>query len=138
MFTYQHQVQFYETDMMGIMHHSNYLRIYEEARVAWAHAKGLLDYQKPESASYLAVYETQVKHLKTGHFGDILEVQVQAKLERVRIFFEYKMFRGSELVSECRTQHVPLDLNLKLMKPPDDLKSILENQKWTETWLLSL
>ena len=34
MFTYTHVVQYYETDRMGITHHSNYIRWMEEARVA--------------------------------------------------------------------------------------------------------
>ena len=29
---YQHKVQYYETDQMGIVHHSNYIRWFEEAR----------------------------------------------------------------------------------------------------------
>jgi len=138
MFTHRHQVQFYETDLMKIVHHSNYLRFYEEARVAWAHANGLLDYQQPESASHLAVLETQVRHLKPAKFGDALEIQVQARLQKVKMIFEYKILRGDELISECRTTHVPLDLELKLIKPPEKMKKILEKQKWTETWLSSL
>lgn len=142
MFHFKHRVQFYETDLMGIVHHSNYLRIFEEARVAWAHANGLLDYQKPESASHLAVYETQVRHIRPGKFGDEVKVEVQAKLEGIKILFEYKMIRTEpkpeELLSECRTVHVPLDLTLKLIKPPKTLKQILEKQSWIETWLSSL
>lgn len=30
---YERKVYYYETDKMGIMHHSNYIRIFEEARV---------------------------------------------------------------------------------------------------------
>ena len=30
---YKHIVQYYETDKMGIVHHSNYIRWMEEARV---------------------------------------------------------------------------------------------------------
>ena len=30
---YCHRVQYYETDMMGLVHHSNYIRWMEEARV---------------------------------------------------------------------------------------------------------
>ena len=29
---YQHKVQYYETDQMGFVHHSNYIRWFEEAR----------------------------------------------------------------------------------------------------------
>ncbi len=82
-----HKVQFYETDLMGIVHHSNYLRFFEEARVAWAVSRGILDYQKPESASHLAVLETRVKHLKPAKFGDDLHVEIQAKIEKIRIIF---------------------------------------------------
>jgi acyl-CoA thioester hydrolase len=138
MYTYPHRVQFYETDLMGIIHHSNYLRIFEEARVAWAHDKGMLNYQKPESASHLAVLETRVRHIKPGKFGDLLSVQVQARSEKIKIVFEYKLWRGEELLSECRTEHVPLDLNLKLIRPPQDIKKILEKELWTETWLSNL
>ncbi len=36
----QHQVQYYETDKMGVTHHSNYIRFMEEARVAFLKALG--------------------------------------------------------------------------------------------------
>ena len=29
---YKHLVQYYETDQMGIVHHSNYIRWFEEAK----------------------------------------------------------------------------------------------------------
>ena len=32
---YIHQAQYYETDQMGIIHHSNYIRWMEEARIAY-------------------------------------------------------------------------------------------------------
>ena len=37
---YIHQVQYYETDRMGITHHSNYIRWMEEARVAFLEELG--------------------------------------------------------------------------------------------------
>lgn len=30
---YEHQTQYYETDQMGIIHHSNYIRWFESARI---------------------------------------------------------------------------------------------------------
>ena len=30
---YMHKVQYYETDMMGVVHHANYLHWMEEARI---------------------------------------------------------------------------------------------------------
>ena len=37
---YIHKVQYYETDKMGLTHHSNYIRWMEEARVAWLEELG--------------------------------------------------------------------------------------------------
>jgi acyl-CoA thioester hydrolase len=138
MFQYSRIVQFYETDLMGIVHHSNYLRFFEEARVAWAHDKNIIDYQKPESASHLAVIETGVRHLKPAKFGDNLTVQVQAKLDGIRISFQYKIFVKSKYetpVAQGFSLHVPLDSALKPMRPSSEIKKILEKEKWIETWL---
>lgn len=30
---YKHKVQYYETDQMGVVHHSNYIRWFEEAEL---------------------------------------------------------------------------------------------------------
>ena len=38
---YRHIVQYYETDQMAIVHHSNYIRWFEEARVDWFEQMGL-------------------------------------------------------------------------------------------------
>ena len=35
MWSYSRDVNYYETDRMGVIHHSNYLRILEESRMAW-------------------------------------------------------------------------------------------------------
>ena len=155
MYTYRHRVQFYETDMMGIVHHSNYIRFYEEARVGWAHSRDILDYQKPESASHMAVLETWVRHLRPCKFGDELDIQVQAKLEGVRLTFEYKMFcvndgaqidaetgKRAELVSVARTVHAPLNKDLQVIRMPIHIREVFkknaEKNLWIETWLSNL
>ena len=32
---YNRRVKYYETDRMGVVHHSNYLRLLEDARMDW-------------------------------------------------------------------------------------------------------
>ncbi len=138
MFVHRHKVQFYETDLMGIVHHSNYLRFLEEARVAWAHDRGLIDYQQPNSAAQFAVLATEVKHVKPCAFGDDLEVHVQVKSGGVRITFEYKVFIANKemlLATTGRTEHAPLDKNLRPVKLPDNMRKIIKEEPWIETWL---
>ncbi len=38
---YERKVFYYETDKMGIMHHSNYIRIFEETRVSFLEQAGM-------------------------------------------------------------------------------------------------
>ena len=135
MFKFQHIVHVYETDLMGVVHHSNYLRFFEEARVAWAHSVGIIDYQKPESAAHFAVIETRVKHLRPALFGDRLDIQMQLQGEGLRLQFQYRLKRGDEILALAETHHVPLDKNLKLTRWTNDFKKIISGLKWSETWM---
>lgn len=50
---YRHIVQYYETDKMGITHHSNYIRWMEEARIDFLRQIGW-DYAKLESIGIIS------------------------------------------------------------------------------------
>ena len=41
LYQYEHKVQYYETDKMGVVHHSNYIRWFEECRTDVMDKKGL-------------------------------------------------------------------------------------------------
>ncbi len=132
-FFVRHLVQFYETDQMGIVHHSNYLRFFEEARVAWAHSKGLLDYQKPESAARFAVLSSAVQHHKPSFFGDELRTEVQGTLDGIKVKFRYRTLKNDLLVASGETVHVAMTLDLKPTKPTKEMMEALRSETWTET-----
>lgn len=50
---YRHSVQYYETDKMGITHHSNYIRWMEEARIDFFRQIGL-SYEKLEAEGIIS------------------------------------------------------------------------------------
>lgn len=133
--SWSHRVQFYETDLMGIVHHSNYLRFFEEARVDWAHRQGFIDYQKPHSASHFAVLETRVQHRKPAFFGDLLKVEIRGRQSGAKFVFQYRLWREKDLLASAETTHVALDKHLKPMRLPKALSEKLEKELWKETWL---
>ena len=45
--TFHRRVRYYETDRMGVVHHSNYLRLIEDARMDWLDAN-VINYRKLE------------------------------------------------------------------------------------------
>ena len=135
MFIYRRHVNFYETDLMGIVHHSNYLRYLEEARVAWAHEAGMIQFDRPQTAANFAVLETRVRHIKPSKFGDDLEIDVEAKSNGIRILFQYRIRKDAHILCLAVTEHVPLSADLKLIRLDHETRERLKGTKWTETWL---
>lgn len=134
MFRYSRGVHVYETDMMGITHHSNYLRFCEEARIAWFFAKGLRVASK-EAVFSLTVYETRVQHVKPTRYADMVDVDLQLKARGARLIIQYKLSVQGEVVARAETVHCNLDQNFKVQRLEPQLIKLLENEKWTETWL---
>ncbi|MBC7419337.1 MAG: acyl-CoA thioesterase [Bdellovibrio sp.] len=134
MFKYTRRIHVYETDLMGIVHHSNYLRICEEARVAWCIKNGFMDTSHGAVFS-LTVLETRVKHLKPARYGDEVTVSLQVKTKGARLIFQYLIHAHDLTLSKAETIHCSLDTDMKVKRLDQNLVKILEKEKWTETWL---
>ena len=71
---YEHQAQYYETDQMGIIHHSNYIRWFESARI-WYMSQIGVDYRDMEQRGIISpVLEVSCTYKSMVHFGDIVEI----------------------------------------------------------------
>lgn len=138
-FTYQRRVAFSDTDAMGVVHHANYLRFCEEARVAWMREHGLSAVHYPRTDDVLAVLQYQVWHLQTATFEDQIKVSLQVRREGLKIQFQYAIYKvtnGEEVrIAEAETLHVPVNKDLKPVRPAKQMLERLEKEKWTETWL---
>lgn len=92
--TYEHihKVQYYETDKMGITHHSNYIRWMEEARTAFLNRFGC-GYAAFEACGAVSpVLSISCRYLQTTTFEDEIKVRVQIKAYTgVRLSFLYEM-----------------------------------------------
>ena len=73
-FFYTHKAQYYETDQMGIVHHSNYIRWFEEARVDFFEKIGW-SYKDIEDMGIISpVLEVQAKYHSMVHFNDTVKI----------------------------------------------------------------
>lgn len=92
--TYQHKVQYYETDQMSIVHHSNYIRWFEEARVDWFDRMGL-PFQNVEAMGIqIPVVSCSARYLRSAVFGDTIEVQLyKERYNGVRLVLGYRIRR---------------------------------------------
>jgi len=89
---YEHKVQYYETDQMAVVHHSNYIRWFEEARVDFLDQIGL-SYEKMEKMGYISpVVSVSCEYKTMCHFGDIVRVVIKLKsFSGVRFAFSYEI-----------------------------------------------
>ena len=84
---YQHLVQYYETDRMGVTHHSNYIRFMEEARLDFFNDLGY-DYIEFEKLGVFSpvVGLNNIRYKKSTTAGDLIEIEVSIKEMNAVIF----------------------------------------------------
>lgn len=95
--TYWHKVQYYETDKMGVTHHSNYIRWMEEARVDFLEQVGW-GYDKMEELGIVSpVVNVRADYKLPTSFGDEVGVTVRIlEYTGVRLVVGYEMRRKSD------------------------------------------
>ena len=113
----KHKVQYYETDMMGVTHHANYIRWMEEARIDLMDRMGF-PYKKMEAGGVLSpVKSLQVNYLKPCTFGDEVEITAKVKdFNGVVITIAYEMRLDGEPVFSGTSEHVFLDRDGKFVR----------------------
>lgn len=87
-----HKVHYYETDRMGITHHSNYIRWMEEARVTLLNRLGYGYRRLEEDGVVSPVVGVDCRYRRTTTFDD--EVKIGVKVEAyngVKLTFSYVM-----------------------------------------------
>lgn len=73
---YTHKVQYYETDKMQITHHSNYIRIMEEARIDFLSQIGW-GYDKMENEGIISpVVSVTCDYKRSTSFPDMIHVSI--------------------------------------------------------------
>lgn len=92
MTTYIHRVHYYETDRMGVTHHSNYIRMMEEARVDFMEQLGW-PYARMEELGILSpVTAVSMRYHAPTTFDDRVAVAVRVKaFDGVRLTIGYEM-----------------------------------------------
>ena len=107
---YKHRVQYYETDKMGIVHHSNYIRWMEEARLDFLARQGW-SYARLEAEGIVSpVMSVSCRYKAPTTFEDEIGIAVSVEEFRgVVLKLAYEMRRGDTLVCEGRSEHVFLN-----------------------------
>ncbi|MBO4872346.1 MAG: acyl-CoA thioesterase [Lachnospiraceae bacterium] len=123
-FVYEHRIKYYETDKMGLTHHSNYIRFMEEARVELLRSWGLNWAALEEEGILSAVTAVQGSFKNVSRFDDTLRIRVFLReYTGIRMVFGYEMEKeDGQTVFEGTSEHCFLNpegrpLRLKKLRP---------------------
>lgn len=128
---YIHKVHYYETDKMGVTHHSNYIRWMEEARVHFLDQTGW-GYARVEAEGMMSpVVSVEGKYKEPTTFDDEIQVEVKVKaFKGVRLTLEYEMInmKNNHVVFTGISEHCFTNSNgqmIKLKKECPELYQLL-------------
>ncbi len=125
------KVYYEDTDASGRVYHANYLKFFERGRTnliyqtKYTH-KILLD----KFNIIFVVKECSLKFKKPAFFEDSIKViSVIDKLNRVKIKFNQKIYRESDLLVQASVLVIPVNSSGKISKLPNELYFFLEKLK---------
>ena len=117
------RVPFFDTDAMGIVHHSNYVRYLELARV-----RLLEEHQRPysewlERGLHFAVTRVEVDYHRAARFDDRIEVSAWVRWVRgASLGIGYALLSQGETLVTGSTDHAMVDNDGRLRRIPKELR----------------
>lgn len=115
-FTFERKINYYETDKMGVVHHSNYIRYMEEARCFWLENIEMPFSRLEENNITIPVLGVNCTYKNHVTFGDTIIIKPFVKeYSGVRMTVGYDMQdkKTGKTVLIGETKHCFTDKNLK-------------------------
>lgn len=115
---YIHKVQYYETDKMAIVHHSNYIRWFEEARVDWLIQIGYPMEKVEKEGVLIPVMSVTCNYHSMVRFGDNVIVRLKVdKFNGIKMEIAYEIIdeKTGELRTTGSSSHCFIDNEGKLL-----------------------
>lgn len=124
---YKRQAHYYETDRMGVIHHSNYIRWFEEARIYYLEKIGF-GYDKMEALGILSpVLGVSCEYKSSVRFHD--EVLIYPKMEffdglRMTICYVVKDANTGKVCATGNSKHCFVDSEFKPIRMKKDFNAL--------------
>ena len=103
---YVRKAQYHETDQMGIIHHSNYVKWMEEARIDFLNQIGVNYGYLEEMGLVSPIVEVKCQYKGMVRFGDSVSISINVqKYTGVKLVLSYNIsnIASGELCTICET-----------------------------------
>ena len=88
---------YYETDRMGIVHHSNYIRWMEEARLFYMKTNGLSYSEMETHGIIMPVVSVSCQYIHSVRFDEPVEIYVKmTAFDGIRASYAYEIYLKTE------------------------------------------
>jgi len=95
--TVREKVRFVETDLMGVVHHSNYFRYFEMGRVEFLRQAGVLLTELMEKGIVFPITDVGCKYHASAKFDDYILIETEmTEVSRVKMLFTYQVRREAD------------------------------------------
>lgn len=115
-YKFKRTINYYETDKMGIVHHSNYIRFLEEARVFLFREIGMPYEKVEEEGMMIPVLEVNCNYKNHITYADTIIINSKiTEFNGVRLSVEYTIVeeKTKKVVMTAKTKHCFTNKNLK-------------------------
>lgn len=105
----KHKVNFYDTDAMAVVHHSNYIRWFEIGRVEFLREAGITLGELMDDGYLFPIVDVSAKYLNPAYFDDQLIIEtIPTALTKAKMAFDYRILREKDgiLLVTGHTQNV--------------------------------
>ena len=127
-FSHTLRVRYHESDQMGIVHHSQYVRYLETARIEWLRHLGFSYRDMETSGALLVVAQLDIKYRAPARFDDVLDIGVVlTRLTAIRIVLDYVITRPADeaVIAKGSTTLASVDTEGQLKVMPESVRSLL-------------
>ena len=114
--TFERKINYYETDKMGIVHHSNYIRFMEEGRCYWLEQINMPFATMEQKGVTIPVLGVKCDYKRHVTFADTILIEMFAKeYSGVRLTVGYNIMNKAtgEVVMTGETKHCFTNKELK-------------------------
>ena len=128
-FTFERKINYYETDRMGVVHHSNYIRFLEEARCQMLASCDMPYSDFEEQGVMIPVLGVNCNYKQHVTFNDVIEIKPFVKeFNGVRLTMGYCVTnkKTGNLVLTGETKHCFTDKNLKPIRLQKQIHNFYE------------
>ena len=120
-FEYKREINYYETDKMGVVHHSNYIRFLEEARCKWLKELGISMEYLEKNGYTIPTLEVNCQYKNHVTSGDTIIIKpIVTEYNSVRMTVSYEVTNsetGNEVIKawtkHCFTNRELKPINMK-------------------------